>query len=41
MSVISDVNVITISDENAASANRLVTAARPNTEQATTQRLVL
>ena len=31
MSLISDVNVITISDENAASANRLVTAARPNT----------
>ena len=28
---LSDVKVLTISDENAASANRLVTAARPNT----------
>ena len=31
MSLITDVNVITISDENAASTTRLVTAARPNT----------
>jgi len=31
MSLISDVNVLTISDENAADPDRLVTAARPNT----------